>query len=106
MDPWSLLGVILMYTVLRNILSTLTMDHYTHIGLHDLNAALESLSDLSQTNLDAMKAMGTDDGKSVVAAVGDISCNSVRTIKTRDNSKVDLQTNDAHMGTPPRNAGV
>ena len=81
------------------------MDHYSHVGLYDLNAALESLPSL-QTKPETMKATGTDDGKNVVAGmvagVGDISCNSMRMIESADPAGANSNTNEEHSEKPLR----
>ena len=81
----------------RHSTITLTMDHYTHIGLHDLSAALESLPGLPTTESQAIRATGTEGVKNVVAGLvagfGDNHCDSVRSIETRPTSK---NTDDRH----------
>jgi integrase len=88
---------------------TLTMDHYTHIGLHDLNAALESLPGLPTTESSAMKATGTEGGKNVVAVmvagVGDISSNSVRAIETGGHCKTDPRVDSGGNQKPLQTQG-
>ena len=44
----------------RHSTITLTIDRYTHIGLHDQFAALESLPGFSHPRREHMKATGTD----------------------------------------------
>ena len=44
----------------RHSTITLTMDHYTHVGLHDLSGALANLPDLTSTS-ESAKATATDD---------------------------------------------
>ncbi len=45
----------------RHSTITLTMDHYTHVGLYDLAAALSSIPALPTGEKKASRATGTDD---------------------------------------------
>ncbi len=94
----------------RHSTITLTMDHYTHIGLHDLSAALESLPGLPATESQAIRATGTEGVKNVVAGlvagVGDISSNSVRAIETKGHSKTAPRSDSAGSEKPLQMQGI
>jgi len=63
----------------------LTANHYTHLSISDLSAAVSRLPGLTIAKTEAVTATGTDGGQNLVAGlvagVGDSSCNSVRTIE-------------------------
>ena len=93
----------------RHSTITLTMDHYTHIGLHDLSAALESLPGLPTTESQAIRATGTEGVKNVVAGLvagaDDISSNSVRAIETGGHSETDSRGDSGGNQEPLQTVG-
>jgi hypothetical protein len=59
----------------RHSTITLTMDHYTHVGIRDLSAALTSVPGLPTTTTATMQATGTE-GREPEHLQSNYNCNS------------------------------
>ena len=70
----------------RHSTITLTMDHYTHVSLYDLGAAVGTLPALPEPKLESEKATGTDGRKMVAGMVAGVNGNhsdSVRPVEAQ-----------------------